>query len=351
MFRKRTLFILGAGASREFDLPLGPVLGARIAETTDVRFERGSRDIVQTDGSDLFAAVANNASKEQNEYLKAFRHIQHGVQLAWSIDDFLDVHANDTRIQRVGKMAIVKCILQAEKDSKLYLDKSDIYNRLSIGKFESTWLVKLMRMLVRGLPSGRREEIFNDIAFIVFNYDRCLEHFLVHALQQFYSIDENEANSIFNKLTIIHPYGVAAPFKTTNGGQGLYFGAEGHGFTPKYWELSEGVRTYTERITDEDELRKIHKQMELAERIVFLGFGFHDQNIELLRPPKGLGLKQIFATAKGMSASDVALVTAQLQHFYTTNMQMVVGAGGTITVRPDLTCSELFDAYNKSLPA
>ena len=349
MFRKRTLFILGAGASHEFRLPLGPGLASTIARSMNARFEHGA--LAESDGAALMAAVIQNRASEVPQYRVAFDVIRHGVQLASSIDDFLDVHAQDERIQRVGRMAIVKSVLDAERQSTLFLDRSNSQTHFSITEFEDTWIVKFVRMLMKGLAKERKLELFANVAFIVFNYDRCLEHSLFHAVQQVYGVDEMTAAAILDKLTIIHPYGMAAPFRATFGGAGYLFGAAQRTLLPEYWKLAEGVRTYTEQVKDESELDKIRTEMKRAERIVFLGFGFHDQNMRLLAPAGGLEMKQIFATAKGMSESDVGLLTAQLQRFYRTELQHVAGAGGTIVVRSDLTCSQLFDAYNKSLPA
>jgi hypothetical protein len=51
-------------------------------------------------------------------------------------------------------------------------------------------------------------EIFNKIAFIVFNYDRCIEIVLLNALQTDYGIREQEAKCVIGELEIIHPCGV-----------------------------------------------------------------------------------------------------------------------------------------------
>jgi hypothetical protein len=349
MFRKRTLFILGAGASHEFELPLGPVLAAKIAQEANVRIEHGS--VASSPGADLLQEVISKRPGEANDYLKAFLLIRHGVQLSSSIDDFLDVHASNHQAQRVGKMAIVKSVLRAERDSVLYFDKSNIYNRMSVTKFEHTWIVKFIRMLDRGVAAELKDALFNNVAFIVFNYDRCLEHFLIHALQQLYSLDESSAEKLFANLTIIHPYGKAAPFKARNGQAGIPFGGEHYGLRANYWSLADGIRTYTEEMNDRSELDKVHDEMQQAERIVFLGFAFHDQNMKLLKPTLGLNQKEIFATAMGMSDSDVNLINAQLLSFYSEEARAIMSATNRIHIRPDLTCAALFDSYNKSLPA
>jgi hypothetical protein len=254
--------------------------------------------------------------------------------------------------QRVGKMAIVKTVLETERASRLYFDKSNIYNQMSVRDFENTWIVKFIRMLNRGLRIDKNEDLFNNVAFIVFNYDRCLEHFLIHAVQQLYSIPEDAAARILRKVTIIHPYGMAAPFKSYDNPSGFPFGGEAHILQGNYWAFSEGIRTYNEQITSGTELKKIHNEMINAERIVFLGFAFHDQNMALLKPEVGLEHKQIFATAKGMSDNDVGLVRAQLTTFFSDQIRPLAHyLGQSIQIRSDLTCAQLFDSYNKSLPA
>lgn len=56
-----------------------------------------------------------------------------------------------------------------------------------------------------------------------------------------------------------------------------------------------------------------------ADKVVFLGFGFHEQNIELLDVSDDIGTsepidKAVFATTMGMSPSDEGVVRAQIAH-------------------------------------
>jgi hypothetical protein len=58
MFKRKTLFIVGAGASAEFGLPVGSGLAAKIAHMMDVRFEFGYRPIGEGD-MDLYEQLTN----------------------------------------------------------------------------------------------------------------------------------------------------------------------------------------------------------------------------------------------------------------------------------------------------
>jgi hypothetical protein len=75
MFHRKTLFIIGAGASRELGLPIGAKLAELIQEKMDIRFEAGYRPVGSGD-LDLY----NNITQERRV---EGRELQHA---AWLID-------------------------------------------------------------------------------------------------------------------------------------------------------------------------------------------------------------------------------------------------------------------------
>ncbi len=101
-------------------------------------------------------------------------------------------------------------------------------------RISDTWFVKFMYMLGRGVPKENVREIFNNVSFIVFNYDRCVEFFLRNALRVLYGISNNEAQEVVDGLSFVHPYGVVG---------GVPFGAT----SANYLQLAYGMKTYTER--------------------------------------------------------------------------------------------------------
>jgi hypothetical protein len=205
-------------------------------------------------------------------------------------------------------------------------------------------------MLGRGVPKEEIEDIFENVAFIVFNYDRCIEHCLLHALQQLYSLPEKAAADVLGKLTIVHPYGMVGYLKTEIAQAGVSFGGEARALSEDYYALSGRIKTYTEQVSDPDELKPIHDEVIKAERIVFLGFAFHDQNLALIKPRASIKRKDIYATAFGMSESDVDVVKAQLLNFFEGEEREIMD-NGHIIIRRDLKCSDMFDQYTKSFPA
>lgn len=67
-------------------------------------------------------------------------------------------------------------------------------------------------MLFEGTFAIELEDIFRNISFIFFNYDRCIEFYLWIALQDYFNITSQEAAKLVQtKLKIIHPYGSLGP--------------------------------------------------------------------------------------------------------------------------------------------
>lgn len=75
---------------------------------------------------------------------------------------------------------------------------------------------------------------------------------------------------------------------------------------------SERILTFTEQVSDAVLLRNIKRSVVRAERIVFLGFGFHRQNLEILecdcRPDV-----EILATSLGISKTDCGSIEQELE--------------------------------------
>jgi hypothetical protein len=205
MFKRRTLFIVGAGASAEAEMPVGSQLAKTIGAKCDIRFERGFDPIGTGDHAlfGQFRGVRSNISGLQT----AAWLIRDGIQLSSSIDDFLDLHRENTEVMLFGKSTIVKSILEAEQNSLLYFDRAR-ETTIDFDKIAETWFfVKFMKILARGQTLGNVAQIFDNVSFIIFNYDRCLEYFLLHALQRLYGLDQSKAEEICNSLRVIHPYG------------------------------------------------------------------------------------------------------------------------------------------------
>jgi hypothetical protein len=198
-------------------------------------------------------------------------------------------------------------------------------------------------------PKSNAGQIFDNVSFVVFNYDRCVEFFLLQALQAMYSIPLNDAASIVQDLSIIHPYGTIGELPhLDNGTQVPFGGVENHDFN--YIKLAQRIKTYTEQIAGSEVTNRIRNEVERAEQVVFLGFAYHAQNMLLLRPIEELALSRpIYGTALGMSDSDVAIAMGELRSWFMPDGVLSSDPFEDIHIENKLTCAKLFDNYAKSI--
>ena len=351
MFRSKTLFVVGAGASKEAGLPTGKELRETIAEKLDLRFDAGRR--LKSGDPHIFAALEWHVSEAKRQhrpggngdqvgldaYLRAGWHISEAMPQALSIDNFIDAQ-QDRQVELCGKLAIVRSILEAENHSQLHFDPRSGSN-LDHKALEPTWYNSFMQILAEGYQRDRIDRLLENISLISFNYDRCIEHYLFYALQNYYRISEAEVAELLHSLEIHHPYGVVGDLPWQRGGS-VPFGLE---CSPSdLLTISQRVKTFTERVDDLEMVEKMCDAMHKAEVVVFLGFGFHPQNMELIKPPMNSNVLRVFATGKGISGSDCAVVEQQIRdHFDKLEHRFQVHLGA------NLTCSELFGEYWRSL--
>jgi hypothetical protein len=328
MFNRQTLFIVGAGSSAEVDFPVGTQLARQIGAKMDIRFERGFNP-VGTGDHGLYSHIVHSKPQEGDQFQKAAWRIREGLPFAQSIDDFLDQHRTNRYVNIYGKTAIVQAIVEAEHNSHLFFNRLEGEETFDAEKLADTWLTKFMYMLCRGIPREQVTKVFDKVAFIVFNYDRCIEHFLINALQRAYSIPIEDAAALVTGLHIMHPYGSVGDLSKVPFGHTRVNAIE----------LAGGIKTYTEQVGVADITEKLTAELNRAEHIVFLGFAFHSQNVGLLRANEARPRRAVYGTILGMSDPDREEVRRQL----------------AMTLRPSeinlekLKCTQLFDHFAKSL--
>lgn len=207
MLHKKTVIVLGAGASAEFGLPVGAGLAQNISNA--LHFDDINNISFSGRGGRLLRAIHQTGGKQM---LLAAQAISKGVILSSSIDSFLDNHKLDDDIVKVGKMAILDQISQAEYSSSLYYSNSNAHNRINFNKLLNSWLLKLYRLISAKVSADSVCSIFDNLTIINFNYDRCVEQFLIGALEVNYRIDNRMASKIVRSLKIIRPYGSIGDF-------------------------------------------------------------------------------------------------------------------------------------------
>lgn len=338
MFKNKTVFVLGAGASREVGLPTGDELKSNVSGLLDIRYEDGYQRISGDQVIDSALRDHINRTKEAsiNRYLYSAWDIRDAMPMAVSIDNYIEAHAADESISLLGKLAIVRSILAAEKGSLLTVENNQGRQQLSYGPLIDTWFAQFIKKLTEGKDKNSMDTMFENVTFISFNYDRCLQQFLFYALQVYYRLEFAEARSVVENLRVFFPYGNVGELELEQYNTG--FGIEPN--SRHLHDMAQRIKTFSEQVDDEAMISAFRDQIRDARTIVFLGFAFHQQNVELIRP-SGIGnVERVFATAYGMSKSSCIEIEHRIRYLLHDKNKEV-----EIHLRNDLKAGQLFNEF------
>lgn len=321
-------------------MPVGSALRDLIAHKLNIKHVDYGRGLES--GDPEIADILKRAHGDNyNQWRASACKVAEGIEYTNSIDDYLQTHHGNEKIEFCAKLAIVQSILEHERGCALYVEnprngwhKPDVVTE--------SWLPLFFRMLQQGVSAdGGLTEVFKNLCVINFNYDRAFEHFVCRALQALFQINETHAHDLMKGLKVFHPYGVVGqpPWRD---GRIVTFGAD-------YGDLigaSKEIRTFNEKIEEGTGLNDMREELSKAVRIVFLGFHFHPQNMELLLtvPPARGGAVDVYATALERSAADRLIIEGRIR-------AMLGPRGGSWNVVIDrgLDCKGLLRDYGATL--
>lgn len=340
MFRSKTVFVVGAGGSKEVGFPLGDELKDQIAGLVNIRYDMS---YARQSGDDaIVAAIMHHCqqnNEDRNSHFGAGRYTASALPLAISIDNFLEAHASDKYITFCGKLGISRAILKAERGSSLAL--SSPHEQMDFYRLRSAWLVQLSQYLTEGVSKENVSSLFENLSFIIFNYDRNIEWFLWHALQRYYQLSTSAVEGLLSKVKFHHPYGTVGrlPWQLGSGPQVEY----GSDLSPEVLlRVAAGIQTFSEQVDDKRHAVMLD-DLGQAQTVVYLGFSFIEQNMKLLKLKNRGVAQRIFATALGLSKSDCDVVTEKLMDLLEAPERKAVDLQNT------LKAYDLFREYSKSI--
>jgi hypothetical protein len=254
MIKRKTVLVLGAGASKPYKFPLGSELLTSI---------RGwNQSSLRGDLSGLSGALGFTPDQIV-DFARALD--RSGVA---SIDTFL---ARRDDLARIGKLAIAYEIAKQEHSAHIH----DARNG-------DDWYRYLWNRMIEDADDLRHVSS-NPLRVVTFNYDRYLERFLFDCACNTFKVSANDAQSFVDQFPINHVYGQVGKFH--------FAAADG---CPKYAWVAEasvlqtradGIRIFPEARHDDEKFREIRDWFGWAEDICFLGFGFDKLNCDRLNLP------------------------------------------------------------------
>ena len=280
------------------------------------------------------------APKEIQAYQDSGRRIRDGWKLSNSIDNFMDNHQSDKRLLQLGRLGIARAIGHAELKSKLYIKPDD--TELKWNQIADTWIVKLFKRLQEGRPREDVGALFENTSFVIFNYDRCVEHFFFYALQAAYAISRQDAAEIVLAAEIVHPYGIigSLDWEPYQNAPGVPFGPA----NPPLGNMASGIRTYTEQLENADDLDRIHSLVASAETICFLGFSYQPQNVQLVTSERE-SRAVVIGTAYHISEFDVQRIAIDLNKRLWGSKR---ARDREMHLANKLTCGEFLDHFSRA---
>lgn len=359
--KPRTVFVIGAGASVEAGLPLG----SKLKDEIRALYSPANFDVMKrgTYAPFVFDALAETSGYPERVE-KAAKRLFTAMPTAISIDNLID-QLKDKHVTLCGKVAIVDRILNAERSSRMrgkemvegrarLMDEGPRERMTIVNQLVDTWYIPFFQRLTENCAVSDLRSLFKTVSLIIFNYDRCIEHFLYCALQTHYGIGGKKAAELVACFDILHPYGVvgALPWEKRGHDATVEYGGE-----PKsgvhLLGLAKGIKTFTEASSiDEGMLDAIRAAMSSGGRFIFLGFGFHELNMKLLEVFFHEFLLDeilIFATCCGISPYDQEQVALRLEYLF---KEVVIDPDDEVRIRlggREEGCAAFFHEYSRGL--
>lgn len=274
-----TTLVLGAGASAEFNFPLGASLITSVLAATHPNVAGGEAidvllglDYSRGDLTRFHRALANSGAE--------------------SIDAFLE-HRQD--LADIGKAAIATMLIASEQPHFL-ADYS-----------KPSWYRYLFQQMLA--PWTKFGE--NKLAIITYNYDRSLDHFLKTAVREQFRRDDDQVREKLGSFPILHLHGDLGSIWPTD-----------KGYRPYERDLSvanvaiaqQRIRVIHEDVDAIPIFQEARQLLSQSQRICFLGFGFHAVNVARLHLATN-NPASFYASVFGMTTPEVNAAARLLPRF------------------------------------
>ena len=309
MALKKTVLVLGAGASVPYGFPVGRKLSEDLC-----RFSNGTDFTLAKLVSEKYGYPFADVNKLLRQFHQSGRS---------SIDAFLSCHEN---LVSVGKFLIAHELCNKESAKNLRSPTIDDH-----------WYEYLWNRLVEAVVQPNDLPL-NYLKIITFNYDRSLEEYLFRAISN--SFNQDYVYDTMRRLDITHVYGCLGDHKTQLNGKHRLYEPTDDGVSLEV--AASGIDIISEARDDSTKFQKGRDWFNWAEQICFLGFGFDETNVQRLglfdvidtKKKAGLALPDVVFSAYERTEMEVLHIKRQLfkEHIQSVTARSY-NANSTMTLR------------------
>lgn len=278
MIEEPTCLILGAGASAPYGLPTAMQLRDLIIPSrsptglaTATKFPIKTPQQAWLDGVQPVkewtiylqqAAERAGVTTKLTDFWNKFYLVDQTID--WFIRD------NEDQFGDIARLHIAAVLLNCERDN-----------------LSGNWYRSLATHLFAGGPQNLED---GKLSVISFNYDRSLERYLLNVLENQYGLSWADAKELLSRVRIEHVYGQLGTLDEVPYGD--FMNAP---------TAAKGIRLIRPQ-PDPAVKEKINAMVARSTYVNFIGFGFDDDNINLLGPDNIKGKnKRPLSTSRGLN--------------------------------------------------
>jgi SIR2-like domain len=283
-----TVFVLGAGASMPYGFPSGAKLLA---------------DANKLSVDELYSQICEQETKATiRSFVETIRLCQDE-----SLDALLEYRPKGE--VSVGKLYMAAQLLKSEYDD--FSDNVENYKRKG-----QPWFSYLFSRMAERAKTLEEFSSENHVTFVTYNYDRLIECNLTNGLRAHYAKPLGECAEVLEQMKVIHLHGSLGTF---HGGKSeVPYGSvtnAGDEFadTKRAWlrASADTIQIVHQADRTTAEFTAAREALGNAERVIFLGFSFGQQNVDRLGFEHIKKSAQIRLSSLGMAAGEYDVYVRQ----------------------------------------
>ena len=191
----------------------------------------------------------------------------------------IEQNDDEVLVEAFGKLAVAVFTLQSENRSSLRaMPQPNAVLPLQTGDY---WLLELAKLVTAGVPRSRLATALDNVAFVSVTYDRAIPHLIPFMMATAYGMPLDEARAITAAgLQMYYPCGSVGrlPWQVGDAPEAEW----GDEQAADMVGIAAELRVADEALDNGVALAAMRRSIAESARLVFLGFDFAPQSLDLL---------------------------------------------------------------------